>query len=152
MNATCLIPEEKRPAALATLNQAVFCTLAAIDGKGSYILPVSYGYEGDSLYFHSGNHGHKLDVFEDGKLISFSILTDVAPVVGLENPCAFSTHYHSIRGQGRIRRLTDAGEMQSGLDVIVRHYAGTPIDYPIAQTSRIVVYRITIEAMSYKEH
>ncbi len=146
-----LIIEKDRAAAAQALREGTHCTLGMMDGEAVYLLPLNYGYQDGFLCFHSGNHGHKLDVLRDGKRASFSILTNLMPVVK-ENPCSFSMRYHSLRGEGTLELLNDRAEILPALDAVVTHYSGTPINYPPDQLARLLVYRLKIESMSFKAH
>ena len=144
-----LTPSDRQKAELV-LATADYCTLAAPDVSGIYLLPINFGYSNGCIYIHSGKHGHKLDVFQDGTPVSLSIQHAVE-VVPAPTPCKYTTHYMSVLGKGTITRLDVPEQVQDGLNTIVAHYGAQPIAYAPADLDRIFVYQIKLESVSFKQ-
>jgi uncharacterized protein len=81
------------------LKEAVVVRLALCDGDKPYIVPVNFGFDGDKLYFHSGNKGSKVAIIEKNPRVAFELDADVA-VVRKEEACKWSMKYRSIVGTG----------------------------------------------------
>jgi len=139
-----------RQKAELVLAKADYCTLAAADTGGIYLLPINYGYSEGCIYIHSGKHGHKLEVFQNGTQVSFSIQHAVE-IVPAPTPCKYTAHYMSLLGKGCITRLEDPEQVQDGLNTIVAHYGAQPIAYAPADLDRIFVYQIKLESVSFKQ-
>ncbi len=43
------------------------CRLAMCDGSQPYIVPLSFGYDGSFLYFHTAREGRKIDIIKRNK-------------------------------------------------------------------------------------
>lgn len=142
-----LSDRQKAELLLAT---ADYCTLAAPDDNGIYLVPISFGYNDGRIYIHSGKHGHKLEVFQDGTSVSLSIQHAVE-VVPASTPCKYTTHYMSLLGKGTITRLEDPEQVKAGLNIIVSHYGAQPMTYALADLDRIFVYQIKLESVSFKQ-
>jgi len=132
------------------LSKADYCTVAAIDQGGVYLLPISFGYKDGCLYIHSGRHGHKLEVLQDGTPVSVSIQHSIE-VVPAPTPCKYTTHYISVLARGTIRQLDSPEQMQAGLNIIVEHYGAKAITYAPADLERVFVYQIEIDSLSFKQ-
>ena len=55
------------------LHAASVCHLALCDGDRPYVVPMSYGYDGDRLYFHCASEGRKLDVVRRNPNACFAV-------------------------------------------------------------------------------
>jgi nitroimidazol reductase NimA-like FMN-containing flavoprotein (pyridoxamine 5'-phosphate oxidase superfamily) len=67
-------------------------TLAAIGENGyPYIVPLSYVYQDNTIYFHCAKEGHKLENIEKNPKVSFCVVTDTEVL-----PEKFSTDYKSV--------------------------------------------------------
>lgn len=151
MNPFKLINEKERSLAEKTMAEGLYCSLAMPDGDGIYLTSLSYGYADGRLYFHSGSHGHKMSVLEDGKRAAFTILTKVEPVMA-DDPCKFSMHYHSLLGEGRLELLTDTQACSDALNAVVAQYGGKQRVYEEKDLTRIIVYALKIDKLTFKQH
>ena len=46
------------------IRSAPVCRLAFADGKEPYVVPVSFGYDGETIYIHTAKSGRKIDFIE----------------------------------------------------------------------------------------
>ena len=100
----------------AVLERCSAGTLAVLgDGGYPYAVPLSYVYRDGRLYFHCARAGHKLDAVRACDKASFCVI-DKDEVL----PEKFTTKYRSAIAFGRVREVTDPGEMET----IMRHLAG----------------------------
>jgi nitroimidazol reductase NimA-like FMN-containing flavoprotein (pyridoxamine 5'-phosphate oxidase superfamily) len=51
----------------AIIAKAQVCRLAMADKDRPYIVPLSFGYEDNTLYFHSANTGKKIDILKNNR-------------------------------------------------------------------------------------
>jgi len=144
------LSQSHRQKAELVLATADYCTLAAPDTGGIYLLPINFGYNDGCLFIHSGKHGHKLEVFQDGTPVCFSIQHAVE-VVPAPTPCKYTTHYMSLLGKGTITQLESYEQVQDGLNIIVAHYGAQPANYASADLDRVFVYQIKLESVSFKQ-
>ena len=61
------------------------------DGGYPYAVPLSYGYDGEKLYFHCAKAGHKLDAIRRSPKVSFCVI-DQDRVV----PEEYTTYFRSV--------------------------------------------------------
>ena len=55
----------------AIIAGAVVCRLAMVDGRRPYVVPLCFGYENRTLYFHTGAKGKKIDVLRNNPNVCF---------------------------------------------------------------------------------
>jgi uncharacterized protein len=133
------------------LKEAVVVRLALCDGDKPYIVPVNFGFDGDKLYFHSGNKGSKVAIIDKNPRVAFELDADVA-VVRKEEACKWSMKYRSIVGTGTARLITDETGKKKGLDSLMFHHApGETFSYSDGMMSAVNVYEIAVESLRYRE-
>ena len=61
---------------------AQVCRLAMIDGDEPYLVPLSFGYDGRAIYFHSAVEGRKVEALRRNARVCFEIDTGVEVLEG----------------------------------------------------------------------
>jgi nitroimidazol reductase NimA-like FMN-containing flavoprotein (pyridoxamine 5'-phosphate oxidase superfamily) len=100
------------------------------DGR-PYLVPLAYGYDGESIYAHSGP-GRKLDLMRAEPRVTFEV--DAAEA---------SDRWRSVIADGTFAEIRDAEERQRALRTMYRPPAEIPTLAP-----EIVVFRIRITRRS----
>jgi len=49
------------------------CRLAMADGDSPYLVPLSFGYDGEAIYFHTAAAGMKIDYIERNNRVCFEL-------------------------------------------------------------------------------
>lgn len=108
-----------------------------------YGIPMSYVYENDSIYFHCGRYGHKIDNFNYSDKVSFTVVYDTELV-----PENLDHHYKSAILFGRLVEV-ESDEKVNALRSLVKKYASGFEDageLSIDEEEHITkVYKIIIE-------
>jgi len=115
-----------------------------------YVVPLCYGYNSKSIYFHCAHEGKKLDIIRKNNRISFEIDCDIELVKG-DVPCKFSMKYRSVIGFGRAFFVERADEKKEALKTVVKHYSGAAYDFSDNEIKSVTVVRIEIESMTGKK-
>lgn len=135
----------------AILHEAQILRIAMVDcDNRPYLVPVSFGYQDNSLFIHSAPEGTKLDILRVNPEVCFEV--DIrAEVHAAERACNWSMKYFSVIGFGVVTFLSDTEEKRSAVHVIMRKYSGRD-DWPIfdAALATLVVWKIDIAGLTGK--
>jgi nitroimidazol reductase NimA-like FMN-containing flavoprotein (pyridoxamine 5'-phosphate oxidase superfamily) len=134
----------------AILEQATVCRLGLCSHGLPYVVPLSFGYEDDRLYFHSAREGRKIEIIAENPSVCFEVDVDQEVVAG-DTPCDWTTKYRSVIGWGRARLLEGAEEKKKALDVILGHYAHGPFEYAEAAVDKVAVIEVQVESLTGKQ-
>jgi nitroimidazol reductase NimA-like FMN-containing flavoprotein (pyridoxamine 5'-phosphate oxidase superfamily) len=136
----------------AILAEAMVCRIGLTDENGPYVVPVSFGYEDGSLYFHSAPAGKKLGMLKKQSRCCFE--ADICDhVIRNSNPCSWGMRYRSVIGFGRAAILEGPEEKRHGLNCIMRHYGGSgTYDFSEKDLMPVIVVRIAVESVTGKKH
>jgi len=113
------------------------------------MVPVCFGYDGDSLYFHCAPEGRKMDMLLPGTRICFEFEADVG-VLTAESACGWTMAYSSVIGWGEAVIVDDPAGRKAALDIIMSQYGGPEGPYADKALGRTAVVRIEIERISGK--
>lgn len=134
----------------SVIRDALVCRLAMVDGDRPYVVPLCFGYQGDTLYVHGAVKGKKIDLLKKNPnvCVEFDQNTGVVPA---ENPCDWDMKYRSVIGYGTATFVEDPYEKMAALSIIISHYSEKSFHLPEAQLRKTVVIRIDIEHMTGKQ-
>lgn len=127
--------------------------LGLCDCGEPYVVPMSYGYAGGTLYMHCACEGRKLDVVRANARACATIVPDHSLVSG-SRACAFSMNYRSAMVFGSVREVSDPEEKRRGMEIVMRHAAGpdAPVDFGPDGLNRVAVLALAAERMTGKQH
>lgn len=131
------------------LRKATVCRLGLVDGAVPYIVPLSFGYEGNTLYFHSALEGKKVDILKRNAVVCFEFDVDAEPVRA-ETSCGWTMRYRSVIGSGTASFVEDPGGKSAALKIIMRQYTDGPYDFPEEMLPKIAVIKVVIGEISGK--
>ena len=126
------------------------CRLAFAVGDEPYMVPVSFGYDGASLYFHTAEKGKKIDCTAANNRVCFEFERNVRLISHPEKACKWSFTFESIVGFGTVHELHSPDDKAMGLNHIMAHYSGREweLDRDVVRGTR--VWRISISSVSGK--
>ena len=132
------------------LRRATVLHLAMLDGDRQYVLPLSYGYDGEAIYLHSASTGRKIEALRAVPEVCFAVSVDLVLTRG-DHACDWGFRYRSVVGEGVITFVEDAAEKRHGLDALMRQHGGPTGDYSAVMLARTTVLRIDITTLSGKQ-
>jgi len=127
------------------------CRLGLAHNNIPYVLPVSFGYDGKAIYFHTANEGRKLVFIAANNRVCFEFEHDVQLVRHDSSPCKWTFSFQSVIGYGTVVELADMTEKIEGLNHIMRHYSGREWPIVAKATEDIRVWKIAIESLTGKQ-
>jgi uncharacterized protein len=144
--------EITEPALLShIIEQAHVCRLGLAKDSIPYVLPVSFGYDGKAIYFHTAKEGRKIDFMTANARVCFEFEHGVHLIQNEFNPCKWSFSFQSVIGYGIVRELTELAEKREGLNCMMKHYSGREWPFAAADLEGIRVWRIDVESLTGKQ-
>jgi len=139
---------------LATIHGIVrgcqVCRLGlAVEGE-PYVVPVSFGFDGESVFFHTSKDGKKIDMMTANPRVCVQFERNVELVTHDEDACAWTFHYESVIGFGSVTELVGERDKLLGLNRIMKHYSGRDwaIQGPSLPSTR--VWRVDLDILTGK--
>jgi len=126
------------------------CHLAmAVDGE-PYVVPISFGYDGEAVYLHTAREGKKIEFITANPRVCVQFERDVGLVASEAAACDWTFSFESVIGIGVAEELLEQEPKKYGLNQIMRQYSGREWQMDIQSVSRTRVWRVVIETLTGK--
>lgn len=126
------------------------CHLAFAQGDEPYVIPISFGYDGKSLYFHTARRGRKIDFIAANPRVCFQLERDVKLITDPEDPCEWSFSFESAVGYGTISEIASPEERIHALSQIMVHYSGREWAFEPADLGSVKLWRLVVDRVTGK--
>jgi len=134
----------------AIIRDCEVCRLALAVADEPYLVPVSFGYDGLNLYFHTAAAGRKIDFISANNRVCFEFDRDVRLVEHPDRACKWTFTFESVIGFGTVHELCTAEEKAGGLNRIMEQYSGRRWEFDPAALGQTRVWRIAITSVTGK--
>jgi nitroimidazol reductase NimA-like FMN-containing flavoprotein (pyridoxamine 5'-phosphate oxidase superfamily) len=133
------------------IRQCQVCRLGLSKDNIPYIVPVSFGYDGTAIYFHTAKVGRKLDFINANNTVCFEFEHGVRVVPHEEEACNWSFSFRSVVGYGTARELCDQAEKHEGMQQVMKQYSEREWAMGSESIEAIKVWKIEIGSMTGKQ-
>jgi nitroimidazol reductase NimA-like FMN-containing flavoprotein (pyridoxamine 5'-phosphate oxidase superfamily) len=133
------------------LARADVCRLGLCKDDMPYIVPVSFGYDGAFIYFHTACEGKKIDYITSNNRVCFEVEHDVKVVPNHAEACGWSFSFYSVVGFGFVEEVTDPALKVLALGEIMKHYSGREWEFKEQLLEKTRLWRVRIDRMTGKQ-
>lgn len=127
------------------------CRIAYANDNLPYITPVSFGYDGKSIYVHTAKSGRKIDFLKKNNYVCFQFEIDVETITDKESACKWTAAFKSVIGYGHMIEAKSFREQEYALNQIMQHYSGRSWPFKEKMFSNVILWKIEIEELSGKQ-
>lgn len=133
------------------INESDVCRIAFANENTPYIIPVSFGYDGKSIFIHTAKNGRKIDFIKANNLICFEFDIDVKTIEDKDVPCKWTSVYKSVIGYGKMIELMEYKEQENAINQIMLHYSGKEWKFDERMLKSVKLWKIEIDEISGKQ-
>ena len=132
------------------ISRSKVCKLAMCDGNIPYIVPMSFGFMDNTLYFHSAPKGKKIEILKKNPNVcfEFEILTQV---IQSAKACKWGMKYKSVIGFGTASFIAEDDLKRQAFDIIMNQYADGSFLYEEASLKSAIIIKVDIHSMTGKQ-
>jgi len=127
------------------------CHLGLAVRDEPYIVPISFGYDGAAVFFHTAKTGRKIDMITANPHACVQFERSVELVTDHDDACAWTFSFESAIGFGAVVELVDASDRIHGLNQIMRHYSGRGWEFQGPSLDSTRVWRIDLDTLTGKK-
>ena len=132
------------------IRDAQVCRVAFAFKDEPYLVPLSFGYDGEALYFHTAPQGRKIDFTTANPRVCFEVEGHVEATPDPDEACEWGFSYESVVGYGTVSELTSAAGKAYGLEQIMLQYSGREWGFASADLVNVRVWRLEVESLTGK--
>jgi nitroimidazol reductase NimA-like FMN-containing flavoprotein (pyridoxamine 5'-phosphate oxidase superfamily) len=125
--------------------------LAMCMGGEPYVVPLSFGCDGENIYFHCAPEGLKLDILRHNPRVCCLFEHDAVFEPKGDSPCAWGFAYSTAIVHGEAAPVTDHADKLAALQIITDHYAANGERVPADKVEKVEVWKIGILKMTGKQ-
>jgi nitroimidazol reductase NimA-like FMN-containing flavoprotein (pyridoxamine 5'-phosphate oxidase superfamily) len=115
-----------------------------------YVVPLSFGYDGTSIFFHCAPEGLKLDILRKNPRVCCLFEHGLAFEPKGENPCAWGFAFSTVIAHGVASKVTEPDEKLAALQAVTDHYSASGERVPADKVGNVDVWKIEILEMTGK--
>ena len=134
----------------AIIYKSQVCRLGLADEGSPYIVPLCFGYQNNTLYFHSAKEGRKIEILKRNNQVCFEFDIDTQIHAG-KTACAWGMNYRSVIGYGTASFVDDPADKRKALDIIMGQYADGAFTYSDKTLKKTRVIKVEISGMTGKK-
>ena len=134
----------------AIIEAAPVCRMAMARDNQPYVVPLSFGYDGSSVYIHTADEGKKIDMIRANPNVCLEFEHQVEVLPDDDLPCKWSFTYQSVIAFGTISELKEPSQKEEGLTHVMRHYSDGELVYNPKAVAKTRVWKIEIDSMKGK--
>jgi nitroimidazol reductase NimA-like FMN-containing flavoprotein (pyridoxamine 5'-phosphate oxidase superfamily) len=127
------------------------CRLGLSQDNVPYIVPLSFGYDGAIIYFHTAKNGRKIEILSVNNNVCFEFESGVEVVQDKATPCNWSFSFQSVIGFGTAKELSSHTEKIKGLTEIMSQYSNKKWILENMSLDNLRVWAINIKSMTGKQ-
>ena len=125
------------------------CHLGLAVRDEPYIVPISFGYDGAAVFFHTAKTGKKVDMITTNPRSCVQFERNVELVTD-EDACGWTFSFESVIGFGAVVELINANDRIQGLNQIMRHYSVRDWEYQGPALDSTRVWRVDLHTLTGK--
>lgn len=134
----------------AIIEKATVCRLGMVDGERPYVVPLSFGYRKNTLYFHGALKGRKIDILKENPnvCVEFDVAVEAQKDV---DACNWSMKFQSVIGFGKASIVEGLELKRQALGIIMAQYSDKTFAFPENKLNATAVIKVEIEKMTGKQ-
>lgn len=133
------------------IKECQVCRLGLAHENMPYIVPVCFGYDGTTLYFHTALEGRKIDILAVNKNVCFEFELGVQVLAHPTTACSWSFSFQSVIGSGRVEECLSSADKIAGLSHIMAQYSDKDWGLDKLPLTSLRVFAIHIDTMTGKQ-
>ncbi|MFH1103068.1 MAG: pyridoxamine 5'-phosphate oxidase family protein [Pseudomonadota bacterium] len=131
------------------IRKSAVCRLAMAEKETPYVVPLCFGYDQNTLFFHSATEGKKLDILRKNNSVCVEFDTD-HEILKNEKACRWGMRYASVIAFGKASFVEHPDEKRKAMDLIMRQYSDAAFHYSDEDLGKISIIRVTLDLMTGK--
>ncbi len=133
------------------INRCDVCRLGLSKDNIPYVIPISFGYDGSNIYFHTAYEGQKIDYINSNNQVCLEFETDVNLMSNDVLPCNWGFSFQSVICHGAVEEIKDTEKAICALNSIVTHYSGKKWEITNKMLKSVRVWKVSIEQWTGKK-
>lgn len=133
------------------IRNSLICRVAFKTKDFPYLVPLSFGYSKNTIYFHTAKEGKKIDCMISENRVCFEFENDIQLISDSDKACNWSFRYKSVIGFGHVTEIEKLEEKERALNHIMEQYSGKKWSLSQSSINTTRLWKIKIASMTGKQ-
>lgn len=129
---------------------SLVCRVALAKDNAPYLVPLSFGYDGRTIYLHTAGEGTKIEYWLTNPRVCFEFERNVELRRDPDTACKWSFNFESVIGHGTLSEVTDPVAKERAMNEIMRQYSGKTWPFEPGAVAKVRVWQIAITTLTAK--
>jgi nitroimidazol reductase NimA-like FMN-containing flavoprotein (pyridoxamine 5'-phosphate oxidase superfamily) len=126
------------------------CRLGLSDDGVPYVVPMNFGYEDRTVYFHCAPEGRKLEIIRKSPKVCVEFDLDHQIIVS-ENACGWGMRFRSVIAFGMASIVDDGSEKMAALKIIMKQYSDRDWQIDADGLEGVCIIKVELDRMTGKK-
>ena len=133
------------------IRDSLICHLSCCLDNQPYLVPLSFGYDGNAVYFHTAREGKKIEYLSLNPRVCLAFESEVKLQTDLDLACNWTFHFKSAIAYGTAEELIDPISRANGIKHIMLHYSDRDWEISDKELSRTKLWRVKLDEITGKK-
>ncbi len=133
------------------IQNAQICHLACSMNDEPYVVPIAFGYDGKTVYFHTAQAGKKIDILSVNPRVCLGFEEGIQLQPDPDQACEWSFKYKSVIATGIAEELTNPDKKELALQHIMSHYSSAEWLFDPESLTKTRLWCIKLETLTGKK-
>ncbi len=134
----------------AIVHACQICHLGLAENGEPYVVPISFGFDGKAVYFHTARNGRKIEMMTANPRACVQFEHKVELTTHDDDACSWSFAFESVIGFGSVVELESDVSKTRGLNQIMKHYSGRDWTFKEPAFAATRVWRVDFDILTGK--
>lgn len=132
------------------IHNSLICHLSCSLNDQPYVVPLSFGYDGNAVYFHTAQEGKKNSILSANPQICLGFEGEIKIQPDPDFACRWSFHYQSVIATGIAEVITDPKDRLYVIKQIMLHFSDKAWEIPEKELSRVTIWQVILAEITGK--
>jgi len=133
------------------IHNSLICHLSCSLDDYPYVVPLSFGYDGNVVYFHTAPEGKKIDILSANPRVCLGFEEEIHLQPDPDLACGWDFHYQSVIATGIAEVITNSKDRLYGIKQIMLHFSDQDWDISDKELSRVTIWQVVLTEITGKK-
>lgn len=133
------------------IHNSLICHLSCSHNNQPYVVPLSFGYDGNAVYFHTAQEGKKNDILSANPRVCLGFEQEIQILPDPDLACRWSFHYQSVIATGIAELVIHPKDRLYAIKQIMLHFSDEDWEIPEKELSRITIWQVILTEITGKK-
>jgi len=133
------------------IRDSLICHLSCCLDNQPYLVPLSFGYDGNAVYFHTAREGKKIEYLSLNPRVCLAFESEIKLHSDPDLACGWTFHFKSALAYGTAEELTDPASRDNAIKQIMLQYLDGNWEISDKELSRTKLWRVKLDEITGKK-